>query len=258
MGFLSFEFFFRLLWGWNLYLLLVSRQESSEKFLRVSLRFSFGFASVAALSSLYSQVGRWDLITLACLFVGAASYLSQRFVFLRAAGLLLILCSPLLLFMGRDFLSVANAFLSAAVLGGAFFGQFLGHWYLNVPNIHISQFKRVTKFAIYSLVLRFLWLVVLSFLYKKAPETMGFVFSDEAFSLKGDGIMGLGTFGLILLGSRVLWGLVTPMILTLMAKKTVDMRSTQSATGIFYANTVLLLLGELTALYLEKELKWPF
>lgn len=100
-------------------------------------------------------------------------------------------------------------FSLAAVLGGALLGQFLGHWYLNVPNIHISQFKRVTKFAIYSLVLCSLWLVLFRF-STKASLAMGFVFSDEAFSLKGDGVMGLGTFGLILLGSRVLWGLVTP------------------------------------------------
>ena len=68
---------------------------------------------------------------------------------------------------------------------------------------------------------------------------------------------GFGPFGVILFASRVLWGLIAPLLLTWMAKKTVDMRSTQSATGIFYANSVLMLLGELCALYLEKELIWP-
>lgn len=257
MGLLAFEFFFRLLWGWNLFLLLVSRQESSEKFLKVSLRFSLGFAATAGVACFYSQSSKTSLIMLLLLTLGPVFYLSLRSVALRLLGFVLILGAPFILLLEKNSLFWLNSLLSALALGGAFFGQFLGHWFLNVPNIHISQFKTVTKFALGALALRALGLVISALLYKN-PESSGFVFSDESFSLFGSHLMGLGTFGLILLSSRVLWGLVAPLVLTIMAKKTVDMRSTQSATGIFYANSVLLLLGELTALYLEKELKWPF
>lgn len=156
---------------------------------------------------------------------------------------------------------VLNQYLSALALGGAFVGQFLGHWYLNVPNIHIQEFKRITKMAFGSIILRSLLLVSLYFVLPLFSSSVGGALSElpsgEFFDLRGNFWHGLSSYGTLLFGSRVVWGIVAPLILTWMAKKTVDMRSTQSATGIFYANSVLMLLGELCALYLEKELKWP-
>ena len=54
--------------------------------------------------------------------------------------------------------------------------------------------------------------------------------------------------------SRLLWGVVAPIVLAWMIKKTVEMRATQSATGILYALCVAILLGEGAALYLKRML----
>ena len=255
MSFLAFEFFFRLLWGWNLFLLLISRHESSEKFLRVSFRFSTGFTLVATLAALSSPLGpsKAEYAVLFAVWLGAGLYLSVRQTWMRVAGVSLVLLSPLALLGVKSPLLWLNMLLAALALGGAFGGQFLGHWFLNVPNIHIKEFKRVTQAAVASIVLRFAMVLLLALTFQQSNELA----SGEAFALKGDGFLGLGSFGLILFASRIMWGLVAPLILTIMAKKTVAMRATQSATGIFYANSVLLMLGELTALYLEKELQWP-
>jgi hypothetical protein len=254
MAFLSFEFFFRLVWGWSFFMLFISRAESSEDFLRVSFRFIAGFFGIAALSALYGALSFYELGVCGLIFLASWAYLSRSFVILRILGVLTIAFAPLLLFWSRPSFSTLNFILAAWVLGGAFVGQFLGHWYLNVPNIHIREFKRIVHMAMLALGLRSIW--ILFMFYERSLQT-GRFWEGEFFSLEGGVWLSLGYFGIILLITRILWGLVAPLILTYMAKKTVDMRATQSATGIFYANSVLVLLGELTALYMERELNWP-
>lgn len=256
MALLAFEFFFRLLWGWNFYLIFISRAESSEAFLKVSARFSLGYllTLVAAAYMGGLELNNMSLFVSLLIFLASVAYLSKKYLFLRALSVGIILFSPLLLFQERSFMFFMNFVLSSLALGGAFVGQFLGHWYLNVPNIHIREFKRISNFSFMALVVRLVWVLGVVFLFPLAP--IGLV-SGEFFDLRGDAWLGLGSFGLILLGSRILWGLAAPLVMSWMAKQTVDMRSTQSATGIFYANSVLMLIGELCALYLEKELQWP-
>ncbi len=262
MAFLAFEFFFRLLWGWNFYLIFISRAESSEAFLKVSARFSAGFALIAGLAAYSAGLGFRETLPLVLVFLSSLAYLSRSYLALRIASVLILLLSPLLFsslfssshLSSKEPLFLINMLLSSLVLGGAFVGQFLGHWYLNVPNIHIREFKRVTNMSLGALIVRIFWVVGVV-LWIQIPSTG--MLSGEFFSLQGDYWRGLGAFGFLLFISRVLWGLTAPLLLSVMAKKTVDMRSTQSATGIFYANSVLMLLGELCALYLETQLKWP-
>ena len=257
MAILSFEFFFRLLWGWNFYLLFISRAESSEGFLKVSARFSVGYALAALLSGFFAHLGWIEMAPVFLLLFASLAYLSRGFLILRLLSVGIILFSPLLLLKTRAPLFALNMVLSSLTLGGAFVAQFLGHWYLNVPNIHIREFKRISNMNFSALALRICVLLFFCFFWKDMNQASSELNSGEFFSIRGDTWNGFGPFGVILFASRVLWGLVAPLLLTWMAKKTVDMRSTQSATGIFYANSVLMLLGELCALFLEKELLWP-
>jgi hypothetical protein len=50
---------------------------------------------------------------------------------------------------------------------------------------------------------------------------------------------------------RILFGIVGPFSLTYFIWKTVEIRSTQSATGILYVQLFLVLAGELLAKYLR-------
>lgn len=257
MAILAFEFFFRLLWGWNFFIFFVSRNESREDFLKVSFRFAAGFAAFAFASAYFVDLPNQNLLWVSLLLIASRLYLSRKFLIFRLLAVFIYVLVPALVFKSRGIIFGSNFILSSWVLGGAFIGQFLGHWYLNVPNIHIREFKRISAMALASIALRFVWVGGSLFLMKVPQEGFQFTGDSDFFAVKGNAWMGMGTFGVILFASRVLWGLLAPAILTLMAKKTVDMRSTQSATGIFYANSVLVLLGEATALYLEKELLWP-
>lgn len=257
MAILAFEFFFRLLWGWNFFIFFVSRNESREDFLKVSFRFAAGFAAFAFASAYFVDLPNQNLLWVSLLFIASRLYLSRKFLVFRLLAVFIYILVPVLVFKDRGVIFGTNFILSSWVLGGAFIGQFLGHWYLNVPNIHIREFKRISGMALASIGLRLVWVVGALFLMKVPQEGFHFTGDSDFFAVKGNAWLGMGTFGVILFASRVLWGLLAPVILTFMAKKTVDMRSTQSATGIFYANSVLVLLGEATALYLEKELLWP-
>ena len=80
--------------------------------------------------------------------------------------------------------------------------------------------------------------------------------SQSLFGVQGESYFGLGTFGILLLITRILWGILAPYILGVMIYRTVQMRSTQSATGILYALCVMILIGEGAALFLLKNIGW--
>jgi hypothetical protein len=168
--------------------------------------------------------------------------------------------------------------LSAGVLGGAFMGQFLGHWYLNVPGMNIYELKKVSRLFILALSLKIIENLVL--VVQKIKETsiapsffddmgrpLGLDISQSQswiqlnlehspLGLKGDYFLGLGGFGILVYSMRVLWGLLAPVIMALMVHKTISIRATQSATGILYATCVLVLLGEGAAIFLFLKLGW--
>jgi len=50
--------------------------------------------------------------------------------------------------------------------------------------------------------------------------------------------------------SRVLWGLLAPLVLAPFALKTARMKSNQAATGLLYVGLVFVLVGELLGSYL--------
>lgn len=66
----------------------------------------------------------------------------------------------------------------------------------------------------------------------------------------GDGFLSLGFFGQLIFVSRLLWGLIAPLVLAFLVYRCAVTRSTQSATGILYAMCVMVLIGEGSALYL--------
>jgi len=166
-------------------------------------------------------------------------------------------------------------FLSSGLLLGGFFGgQFLGHWFLNVPGMHIRELSRLLSFLFIGLAAKTLEVIVAIALRLQVPtapliDPMGrplgedvtntdFLLklnpSNSLLSLEGDLWLKLGTYGLILVSMRLIWGIAAPWILALMVRDTLRRRATQSATGILYAACVMVLVGEAVALYIRDVL----
>jgi hypothetical protein len=263
----------------------VSRNETSERFLKIAFYIALGCGTATFFLSqkaLDPELGFWTLqnpllILVGTLFgFGLYSFAPNQRV-LRIVGFFLCCLAPMPLFIHFGFFKSINFILSAALIGSVFSGQFLGHWYLNVPNLNIRELKNIVKILQWSVLLKSLELVITLFFriglqaLPRQIDEMGrplgldltqiknlenIHISEGLFSLEGDVAFGLGTFGLLLLLTRVLWGILAPLILARMVQKTVDIRATQSATGILYALCVMIIVGEGCAIYLKLVLNY--
>jgi protein NrfD len=130
---------------------------------------------------------------------------------------------------------------SALLLGAAAAAMILGHWYLVVLDLPITALRRLTLLLAGSLVLR---CAVVAFVMA-GPVHAG---SRELLAVAS----GLWSPDGIFVWMRLLFGLAGPLSLLWFVWKTVEIRSTQSATGILYVQLFLVLAGELLAKYLRE------
>jgi protein NrfD len=116
----------------------------------------------------------------------------------------------------------------------------LGHWYLVVLDLPIGALRRLTLLLIGALALRALVVGVAL----AGPVHAGY---------QGARLVAAGLWSPdgVFVWMRLLFGIVGPLSLIWFIWKTVEIRSTQSATGILYVQLFLVLAGELLAKYLR-------
>jgi hypothetical protein len=123
------------------------------------------------------------------------------------------------------------------LLGSTMAAMFLGHWYLNTPTMDLAPLRRLLKLMAASLALR--------------------------VAAAAAGLTALASYGALaevnmpLLALRWLAGLVGMAGVIWMAWQTVKIPNTQSATGILYVGVILSFLGELVALLLSQNTRFP-
>jgi len=137
-------------------------------------------------------------------------------------------------------LLAASDLTSALLLGAAAGAMILGHYYLVVLDLPIAALRRLTLLLVAALVLR----VIVVGLVFVGPVHAGY---EEARLVAG----GLFSADGIFVWMRLLFGLAGPLSLLWFVWKTVEIRSTQSATGILYVQLFLVMAGELLAKYLR-------
>jgi len=128
---------------------------------------------------------------------------------------------------------------SALFLGSVCFGMILGHWYLISPALSIGPLRRAALLILASLTAKLLLFGLALYLYGTS--------ADLPRQAAVRAFWGPGGF---FLWMRALFGLLAPAILSVMIWSTVKIRSTQSATGLLYVATVLVLIGELLSKFL--------
>jgi hypothetical protein len=143
-------------------------------------------------------------------------------------------------------LAIAADLTSSLLLGAAAAAMILGHYYLVVLDLPTSALKRLTILLCLGLLLRGL-VVAIALL---GPAGAGLV---EATAVA----QGLFSADGIFVWMRVLFGLLGPASLLWFIWKTVEIRSTQSATGILYVQLFLVLSGELLSTYLRVVAGFP-
>ncbi len=137
-------------------------------------------------------------------------------------------------------LVAATDLTSTLLLGAAAAAMILGHWYLVVLDLPITALRRLTVLLVVALALRALVVGVAL----AGPVHAGY----EGARLVASGLFSPdGVF----VWMRLLFGIAGPFSLIWFIWKTVEIRSTQSATGILYVQLFLVLSGELLASYLR-------
>jgi protein NrfD len=143
-------------------------------------------------------------------------------------------------------LSVLTDLTSILLLGAAASAMVLGHWYLVVLDLPITALRRLTVVLALALVLR----AAVVALALAGPVHAGFADARAVAE-------GLWSPDGVFVWMRLLFGLAGPLSLLWFVWKTVEIRSTQSATGILYVQLFLVLAGELLAKYLRVAAGFP-
>jgi hypothetical protein len=135
---------------------------------------------------------------------------------------------------------------SALLLGSAAAAMTLGHYYLVIIDLPIGALRRLTVMLLLALAVRGLLVGLLVI----GPVHAGYA---EAHRIA----VGIWSADGIFVWMRILFGIAGPASLIYFIWKTVEIRSTQSATGILYVQLFLVLAGELLAKFLRVTVGLP-
>lgn len=192
-----------------------------------------GVAVSLALSVLYNRARHfgWTALQAPCLYGSLAAGVAA-----------VVLGAP----PAERALVAATDLTSILLLGAAAAAMILGHFYLIVLDLPILALRRLTILLIVALALRALVVGVAL----AGPVHVGL---DDARRVAA----GLWSPDGVFVWMRLLFGIAGPFSLLWFIWKTVEIRSTQSATGILYVQLFLVMAGELLAKYLRVAARLP-
>ncbi len=175
----------------------------------------------------------WGVLAVAALLVPAGKTMAG----LGAAGAAL---TPLLGGSSHPGFAVASSVSGAFLLGAVAATMLLGHWYLVDASLSIRPLAIGAR-----LVEAGVWARI-------AAVALALFAADgiAALRISGPADIIYSTTALFF-AFRTITGLLAPAVLATLIRRTVRIRSTQSATGLLYVALILTLFGELTAAFLE-------
>ena len=165
-------------------------------------------------------------------------------VSLAAAGAATALLLDRGLDLGLFGLPTLSALATGTVAGIVGLAMVLGHWYLTVPKLDVSHLVRLNKVCVWVMIVTCCLVFITCSVYKSEIELA------EARPL-------FGPWGLFFLGTRLLVGLLLPLLFAYMAQASLRLGNTRSATGILYASTVLVLIGAAISISLQDSYGVP-
>jgi hypothetical protein len=238
------DFALRLSCGLAALLLLTPRREVPPTFFRTHCLVILGLLVLTALDA--SRVHAEGPLLIAIVAAAVLSYLAAVAwgMGLPAVGtpltaLIVLACAGVLVAVSRTAdpglwaLNAAGRIASAFLMGATLSAMLLGHHYLTAPSMSIEPLKRFVRSMAWGLGIRALL----------AGIGLGFWAAGSASA----------NVSTLFLAVRWGMGVIGPAVATFLTWKTVQIRSTQSATGILYIALTLVLFGELTAMVLSRD-----
>jgi len=181
-------------------------------------------ATVAALSCTRQAVGLswWMGLGVGLATAGCATFLTLD----RGLGL------------GPDGVTTATALTTGAVAGAVGLAMVLGHWYLTVPKLDVQHLVRLNKVCMWCMAASLVLITLTCLVYRDRIDAAG---ARPLF----------GPWGMFFLGTRLVVGLALPLLFAWMARTSLRLGNTRSATGILYASTILVLIGTAISISLQ-------
>jgi len=137
----------------------------------------------------------------------------------------------------HNFYQSAFIILSSLLLGVITYSMTLGHWYLVTPHLSAAPLKRAAIITWAVLAIKMVW------------STIALWQNREFFEVET--MLGAGyAFNWTLLLMRVAFGYIVILGMSIFNWKLLQIRSIQSSTGILYAMTFFVFIGELVSSYL--------
>ena len=149
-------------------------------------------------------------------------------------------------------LACASSLGSTLVLGWVVGAMILGHWYLVTPDLPVAHLGRLTLAALAATYVKLALLAVTAWWFRDRLGESARSFA-AVLGFGGGGGPFQSQLDFLWLLARLLIGLVGPLALCHMTLATVRLKATQPATGILYAATVMVLMGELFAFVGERS-----
>ncbi len=242
------DFLCRFGWGLSVALVLTPATGVPGGFFRVNLLVIMGLATLAALVGPTGAADTsWAIPAAAALvaWMGSVAWYGER---RRAGNGMCLACAALLAAAtllastaGRPWseagwpgvagaLVGGRALVSGLVVGLTVHAMLLGHWYLNAPGMRVEVLRRMIDAALAAWALQLAVVIATTLAARAGGPPIA----------AGDTTVALATL-------RWLAGLIGLPVLLVMARKTLDIPNTQSATGILYVACLAAILGELTA-----------
>ncbi|ATH09212.1 hypothetical protein BIY24_15050 [Halobacteriovorax marinus] len=200
---------------------------------------SIGFLIHLSYGTLTDPVSRIYYIAIAAFFLIRQLHKDEKTIFM---WVLFVVHNLAMLYLLMDFQngwSTQYRFgLSSAILNGIItYAMILGHYYLVVPKLSEKPLKICVLILWAILAIKVVWSSYETY------QNWGFF---KEFTQLGGGY----AFNWLMLTMRVGWGYVVIFAMSIFTWKLVKIRSTQSATGVLYAMTIFVFVGELVSAYL--------
>jgi hypothetical protein len=243
------QFLLRLAFGLAVGMAITSSQKVSSGFFRNHLYVTLGLTTLATLVLLQvSETAAWFAGAAGVVsFVGAALWLYERVTAGRFALVTVALCALVAALILQPtsansdlpgIMRAANVVSSSLLLGVTTAAMLLGHWYLNAPVMELAP------------LLRLLAVASIAVGCQAVVSATGLLAELSLHSVESN-------VWLPFLMLRWSFGLIGVAVLLWMARQTLKIPNTQSATGILYVAVIGVFVGELTAALLSAESTFP-
>jgi hypothetical protein len=237
----------RLAFGLTVALLVTSWRAVPVRFFRTLAQVVLGLLVLAALDQArlggHTRAVWWTAAAAGLSYVGAVGWglglplvgvSTSLLIFFVTAGWLVLASSSVSAALWAA--NTLSRFASGFVMGSTLLAMLLGHHYLTAPSMSIEPLKRIVALSGVGLAARAAMAGLAMFLLARGSA--------------GAGMASAGPDLVLFLGARWGLGFLGAAVATYLTWRTVQIRSTQSATGILYITLIFLLFGELTSLIL--------